>query len=213
MSGGFDAIYKIQTGRKVVALTFDIGWGGKTPGPVLDCLEKKGVNKVTFFLAADWPIKYPEIARRICSMGAEIGSHGHLHHNYTEYANEWIDEQVRTAEKNIFNVTRVKTSLIRTPNGVFNKRVLKKLHSMGYKTIHWSLDSFDWMNPGVDVIVQRVLFRSHPGAIILMHASDTAEQTADALPLIIDGLRARRYQFLTVSELIASHMAGSRTGP
>ncbi|MFC4765911.1 polysaccharide deacetylase family sporulation protein PdaB [Effusibacillus consociatus] len=197
------AIYKVQTDQKVVALTFDISWGEKTPGPVLDVLEKKGLKKATFFLSGPWTSTHPEIAKRIRTMGFEIGSHGHLHKNFSQYSNDWIHDQVKKAEEAIFDTTGVKTKLIRTPNGDFNKRVLEKLHSMGYTTIQWDTDSLDWKNPGVDTIVNRVLSKAHPGDIILMHASDSCKQTVEALPRIIDGLREKGYEFVTVTELIA----------
>lgn len=46
-------IYKVQTDKPVVALTFDISWGTKVPGPVLDILKEKDV-KSTFFLSGPW---------------------------------------------------------------------------------------------------------------------------------------------------------------
>lgn len=205
------AIYSVKTDKKVIALTFDISWGEKTPGPVLDVLEKKGVQKTTFFLSGPWTATHPEIAKRIKSMGYEIGSHGQAHKNFSEYSNEWIYDQVKKAEDAIYDVTGVKTKLIRTPNGNFNKRVLEKLHSMGYTTIQWDTDSLDWKNPGVDNIVNRVLTKAHPGDIILMHASDSCKQTDSALPKIIDGLRAKGYEFVTVSELISGVNVKSKT--
>ncbi|GAX88404.1 polysaccharide deacetylase family sporulation protein PdaB [Effusibacillus lacus] len=205
------AIYEVPTDKKVVALTFDISWGEKIPGPVLDVLEKKQLKKATFFLSGPWTSTHPEIAKRIKSMGYEIGSHGYKHDNFSRYDNNWIDDQVRKAEEAIYDVTGVKTKLIRTPNGDFNKRVLEKLHSMGYTTIQWGTDSLDWTNPGVDVIVNRVLSKAHPGDIILMHASDSCKQTVEALPQIIDGLREKGYEFVTVTELIAGTNAKSKT--
>jgi len=37
---------------------------------------------------------------------------------------------------------------------------------------------------------------------VLMHASDSCKQTHEALPVIIDRLRAEGYEFVTVSELL-----------
>ena len=99
--------------------------------------------------------------------------------------------------------TGKKPNLIRFPNGDFDKRVLKIADSLGYKTIQWDTDSRDWMNPGKDEIVKRVLTKAHPGDIVLLHASDSCRQTHEALPEIIDGLRSKGYEFVTVSELIS----------
>jgi polysaccharide deacetylase family sporulation protein PdaB len=198
------AIYKINTEKKIVALTFDISWGEKAPGPILDILEQKGVKKATFFLSGPWTTTHPEIAKRIKSMGFEIGNHGNKHDDFPKYPNEWIQEQVTKSEQSIYDVTGVKTNLIRTPNGAFDKRVISKLNTMGYTVVQWTTDSRDWMRPGADKIVERVVTKAVPGDIILMHASDSALQTIDALPRIIDGLKAKGYEFLTVSELLAN---------
>jgi peptidoglycan/xylan/chitin deacetylase (PgdA/CDA1 family) len=136
-------------------------------------------------------------------MGYEIGSHGNLHKDFSNYPDSWIREQVQIAEKSIYQVTGVRTRLIRTPNGDFNPRVLKCLNGMGYTVIQWNTDSLDWKNPGTQAIVSRVLNRVVPGDIILMHASDSSKQIVAALPQIIGGLRAKGYEFVTVSELLA----------
>ncbi|WP_339369248.1 polysaccharide deacetylase family protein [Paenibacillus elgii] len=197
------AIYNIETKQKRVALTFDIGWGSKVPGPVLGILRKKKVAQATFFLSAPWAARHPRLAHTIRSRGYEIGSHGDLHVNYTGHGNRWIHRQVKKAEGVIRKVTGVKPVLFRPPNGDLNARVVRKLRRLGYLTVHWSVDSLDWKKPGVNAIVRRVLNAVGPGDIVLMHASDSASQTAKALPKIIDRLRARGYRLLTVSNLLA----------
>ena len=196
------AVYKVDTDKKLVALTFDISWGNKTPEPVLKILKEKHVTKATFFLSGPWTLRHPEIAKSIKNMGFEIGNHGNLHKDFSNYPDSWIRQQVQLSEKAIKQVTNVKTTLIRTPNGDFNKRVIQCLNSMGYTVIQWNTDSLDWKNPGVSAITNRVLTRAVPGDIILMHASDSSKQITQALPQIIDGLRTKGYQFVTVSELL-----------
>lgn len=196
------AIYKVDTDKKLVALTFDISWGEKYAHPVLDVLAKKNVPQATFFLSGPWTSTHPDVVQRIAAMNYEIGSHGHKHKNFSEHSNEWIEEQVQLAEKAIIQVAGVKPNLIRTPNGDFNERVIKKLNDMGYQVIQWDTDSLDWMKPGVDKIIHRVVSRVHAGDIILMHASDSCPQTPEALPVIIDELRKKGYEFVSVTELI-----------
>ncbi len=196
------AIYKVDTDKKVLALTFDISWGNKYAHPILDVLGEKDVYNATFFLSGPWALKHQDIVRRIDDMGFEIGSHGWKHQNYSQFSNEWIRDQVKKAEDALYQITGQKTRLIRTPNGDFNERVIRTLNDLGYEVIQWDTDSLDWMKPGVDQIANRVLERAHPGDIILLHASDSCPQTQHALPRIIDGLRAKGYEFVTVSELI-----------
>lgn len=198
------AIYSVKTDKKIVALTFDISWGEERTGPILDVLEQKGIKKATFFLSSPWAESHPDIVKRIVDAGYEIGSHGHKHDNYSTLSEEQIRKQITTAHSILEKVTGKAPNLIRYPNGDFDKRVLRIAQELGYKSIQWDTDSHDWMNPGTEKIVNRVVSKAHPGDIILLHASDSCRQTHEALPQIIDQLREKGYEFVTVSELLAN---------
>jgi len=204
------AVYKVDTQEKKIALTFDISWGETRATPILDILKEKNVNKATFFLSSPWSQRHPDIVKRILKDGHEIGSHGHKHDNYTKYSEEEMRSQIGKAHTILTELTGKKPNLIRMPNGDFDKRVLRVAADMGYTVVQWDTDSKDWMNPGVDVIIKNVLSKAHPGDIVLLHASDSCKQTHLALPTIIDRLRAQGYQFVTVSELIAGSQVNSQ---
>ncbi|OEH86368.1 polysaccharide deacetylase family sporulation protein PdaB [Desulfuribacillus stibiiarsenatis] len=201
------AIYKVNTEQKMVALTFDISWGRKAPEPILNILEQKNAKAVTFFLSGPWARDNADLVRRMDQMGIEIASHGWKHVNYSKYDDEYIKEQMLLAHQTLLELTGKEPTLIRTPNGDFNKRTLKVAADMGYSVIQWDTDSKDWMRPGPDKIVENVLSKVHPGDIILLHASDSALQTIDALPRIIDGLREKGYKIVTVTQLIENATA------
>jgi len=204
MSSKFEPVYRVDTKKKRIALTFDIGWGGNVLKPVLQVLSANKVKKATFFLSSPWVVKRPDLARKIKTMGYEIGSHGQLHENYTEHSSKWISSEVILAGAAIRRVTGVQCRLIRTPNGDMNHRVTQLLGALGYRTIHWSVDSMDWMNPGVRSIIRNSTRKVKAGDILLLHASDSALQTARALPFIIRKLRMQGFEFVTVSELLRS---------
>jgi polysaccharide deacetylase family sporulation protein PdaB len=196
------AIYNVQTDKKLIALTFDISWGDKRPDPILQILEDKGVKKATFFLSSPWSESHTAIVDRIKKDGFEIGSHGHKHVNYSGLSDVDIRKQIQTADGILTELTGQKLNLIRMPNGDFDKRVLRIAGDLGYTVIQWDTDSLDWKNIGTDNIINRVVSKAHPGDIVLMHASDSCKQTHEALPVIIDQLRAKGYEFVTVGELI-----------
>ncbi|WP_274365190.1 polysaccharide deacetylase family sporulation protein PdaB [Paenibacillus thermotolerans] len=196
------AIFTVNTSKKMLALTFDISWGDKRAEPIIEVLQEKGVKKATFFLSAPWSESHPEIVKKIKDAGYEIGSHGYKHMNYSELKDDEIRKQIRMADGILTEVTGQRPKLLRLPNGDFDKRVLKIADELGYRTIQWGTDSLDWENPGVETIVNRVLSGAHPGDIVLLHASDSAKETHKALPEIIDKLRAKGYDFATVTELI-----------
>lgn len=194
-------VYEVKTDKKIVALTFDISWGNQTPMPVIEILKENNIQ-CTFFLSGPWVKQYPEIPLRIKEDGHEIASHGYRHINLSKLSKKEIKEEVMKAHNNIKEVTGVDAQLIRTPNGDYNDPVIQSIHECNYEAIQWSVDSLDWMNPGITSIIERVSKKVHPGAIILMHASDTCKQTTDALPAVIKNLKEQGYEFVTVSELL-----------
>jgi polysaccharide deacetylase family sporulation protein PdaB len=200
----------VKTSQKVIALTFDISWGEERTGPILDVLEQKKLKKATFFLSSPWAEAHPDLVKRIVDSGYEVGSHGHRHDNYSTYSEEQIRTQILKADQILTKLTGKKPNLIRFPNGDFDKRVLRIANQLGYKAIQWDTDSLDWMNPGKQKIIDRVVNKAHPGDIILMHASDSCQQTHEALPVIIDTLRDKGYTFVTVSELISGTQTNTK---
>ncbi|MVP02219.1 polysaccharide deacetylase family sporulation protein PdaB [Paenibacillus lutrae] len=201
-SGAPAAIYNVKTEKKQIALTFDISWGEVRTDPILDILEQKGVKNATFFLSSPWSKSHPDTVNRIVKSGYEIGSHGHKHVNYSSLGDEEIRKQIQTAHGVLEDITGKAPNLIRLPNGDFDKRVLSIADQLGYRVIQWDTDSLDWKNPGVDQIINRVVNKAHPGDIVLLHASDSCKQTHEALPAIIEQLRSKGYEFVTVSELM-----------
>lgn len=199
---GPSAVYSVQTDKKLVALTFDISWGEKRAEPILNILQEKGIRNATFFLSSPWSKTHPEIVDKIVKGGFEIGSHGHKHLNYSTLSDDEIRKQIQTAHQMLSDQTGKAPNLIRLPNGDFDKRVLRIANELHYTVIQWDTDSLDWKNIGTDNIINRVVSKAHPGDIILLHASDSVKQTHEALPVIIDQLKAKGYEFVTVSELM-----------
>lgn len=195
-------VQDVDTDKKIVALTFDISWGYETAPQVLDILKANQVQ-CTFFLSGPWVTQYPEIVQRIQADGHEIASHGHRHLNLTIFSKSEVKEEIMKAHHAIQEVSGESPHLIRTPNGDYNNNVMEAIQECHYQAIQWGTDSLDWMNPGVQIIVERVNKRLHPGDIILMHASDTCKQTSQALPAVINIIHSQGYEIVTVSELLA----------
>jgi peptidoglycan/xylan/chitin deacetylase (PgdA/CDA1 family) len=81
--------------------------------------------------------------------------------------------------------------------------VLDLARSLGMTTIGWNVDPRDWSLPGTRKIVSRVLRAVTPGAIVIMHdGGGPRDETAAAIPRIVEGLRARGLRPVTVPELL-----------
>ncbi|MBU9710766.1 polysaccharide deacetylase family sporulation protein PdaB [Evansella tamaricis] len=197
------AIYKVNAEDKRIALTFNISWGEERAIPILDTLKEHEIDNATFFISAAWAERHPEVVERMVEDGHEIGNHGFRHEHYTNWDDEKIKSDIQTSHRIIQEVTKEGPTYLRPPNGSFDERVLKIAENLNYDVIHWSIDSKDWENPGVDAIVENVTSQVTNGDIVLLHASDSAKQTKEALPQIIAELNEQGFKFTNVSDLIS----------
>ncbi|WP_100406032.1 polysaccharide deacetylase family sporulation protein PdaB [Bacillus solitudinis] len=201
---GPQAFYRAEIDTNQIALTFNLSWGEQRIGPILDVLEQREISNATFFVSASWAETYPDLVKNIKERGHSIGNHGYQYKSYTNWEDEKIKRDLRLSQQLLSDLTGQKTTLLRPPNGDFDKRVLKLAEGEGLNIIHWSVDSRDYENPGVDAIVTNVMSKTTPGDVLLFHASDSVKQTHKALPIIIDQLRDKGFDFSTVDELMAS---------
>jgi chitin deacetylase len=105
----------------------------------------------------------------------------------------------------MYEVTGVKTSLFRPPNGFLNNGLVDYALKRKDSVVLWSVDSGDWRGSRVTVeaLVNRVVEGVKPGGIVLMHdGGGDRSRTVQALPKIIDELTQRGYEFVSVPELL-----------
>ncbi|HYF91850.1 MAG TPA: polysaccharide deacetylase family sporulation protein PdaB [Symbiobacteriaceae bacterium] len=197
-------IYAAKTDQQVLALTFDISWGQAMAPKVLDVLKQENV-KATFFLSGPWAKNHEELVKRIKDDGHQIESHGQEHVDLNTLGREGAARNIGKAHAILQEMTGRAPTYIRPPNGAFSKESVQGAKDLGYATVIWSVDSLDWKNPGVETIINRSTKLIHPGAIVLMHASDSCKQTDQALPTVIRTLRQQGYQFLLLDPLIRQH--------
>ena len=189
----------------MVALTFDDGPDGVYTGMVLDVLKAYDVP-ATFFLIGQNVQKYPEVVQRIVGEGHVIGNHTWSHPRLTEIAANEIADQIVKTEDMLEAVTNLRTRLMRPPYGAVNLDTLEQLIELDYSIINWSVDSVDWRDQDVDLILINTLPHVRDGAIMLFHTArgigHNPTATAYALPELIETLRKQGYNFVTVDKLL-----------
>ncbi|WP_407308714.1 polysaccharide deacetylase family protein [Desulfosporosinus sp. SB140] len=207
-SGKLKPIYSATVNTQAIGLTFDISWGEKTAEPILDILKREGIH-ATFFLSSPWAEKHQALVQRMVKEGHEIGSHGNRHIDLNTLGAGEIENEISTSQQVLERVSGQKVRLIRAPNGAYDNKVISVANKLGYRVIQWSVDSLDWKRPGPDAVVNNVLngIRSGGGAkagdIILFHASDSAPDTIQALPTVIERLKLKGYTLMPVGKLLS----------
>jgi len=184
-----------------VALTFDDG-----PGPYTEQLV--GVlNRLhahaTFFAIGEEERYFSGGTRLELRSGDAVGDHTETHPMLATLSRHDQHEELLEQIARIELLGGPRPRLFRPPYGSFDATTFKELHAMRLLMVLWSTDTADYTLPGVQAIVQRALAGAHPGAIILMHdAGGNRQETIEALPAIIAGLRRRGLHPVTVPRLM-----------
>lgn len=188
--------YMAHTEEKVIALTFDDGPDPIDTPEVLDILKENNAH-ATFFVLGQAAKEYPDLVKRIAEEGNEIGNHSFSH----GFSKNQLSE-IRRTDETVYAAAGVHTVYYRPPGGLYTKGQLAAIKTNGQIVTLWSIDSRDWLNPGVSKIVRNVMSNAFPGAIILMHDGGYHRvQTVNALEPIISSLKNQGYRFVTLSEL------------
>ncbi len=196
---------KGNTGDYKIALTFDDGPDNLYTPMVLDILKKYNVP-ATFFLMGKRVENNPEIVKRILQAGHIIGNHSWSHIAFTKISRARVEEETSSTEKLIADITGKNTSLLRLPEGAISVDVVNELKDMGYKVIHWSVDSRDWLDRDVDQILINTLPNVQKDSIVLFHSAGGENQdlspTIKSLPEFIETMQMRGYKFVSLTELL-----------
>jgi peptidoglycan-N-acetylglucosamine deacetylase len=197
--GPYGVVWRVHTVHKEIALTFDDGpYPFYTP-VLLHVLDRSHVP-ATFFIVGRSAQEFPELVTRIVQSGDEIGNHTFNHYTLTSLRDDQIAYQIAADGALLSQFTGRPLSLFRPPHGRFNRHVVAIARDLGYHTIFWSAAADDVKDIPPEIITTRVMTEASPGGIILLHSGQY--RTIEALPGIIDGLRAQGYSFVTVSKLI-----------
>ncbi|MBQ6262469.1 MAG: polysaccharide deacetylase family protein [Clostridia bacterium] len=196
-------VSKIETGEKVVALTFDDGPHPRTTAEILDVLKDYGV-RATFFNVGENAVKRPELTAREVAEGHEVGNHTFTHINVKSLSAEKLKEQLIDTEDAITEAAGVKPTLFRPPEGKIGKEGESAAEELGYTVVLWSVDTRDWTHRTARAIAETVEDNVNDGDVILCHDFISGEShTAEALRIFIPKLLEEGYEFVTVSELIS----------
>lgn len=179
---------------------------------VVDELEARHVP-ATFFLSGKWVERYPGLTRRIAADPAfELASHSYAHRGFTAhcYALDPLPTGAMAADvdRSFAVLTPFgghQTRYFRFPGGCYDAAALRAVAPTHATVVQYDDVGDDPFNGDAAGIAARVLRQAHDGAIVVLHITKAnAPRTADALPSVIDGLRARGYRLVTLSDLLGA---------
>jgi len=194
---------------KVVALTFDAGANADGVPSILATLAGRQVPG-TFFLTGAFVDAFPTASQQIAA-AYPIGNHTQNHKDLTQLTTAGVQTEIRTGAAAIQRVTGVNPRpYFRFPYGAVNTRVIATVNAECYVPFRWTVDSWGWKGTAggmsADEVQRRVVGALQPGAIVLMHVGSNPDDgttfDANALPRIIDEIRAQGYTLVTLERVL-----------
>jgi peptidoglycan-N-acetylglucosamine deacetylase len=208
-----------------VAITFDDGPDPQWTPKILNVLKQKKAT-ATFFLIGIQTDKFSGLAKRIYAEGHTIGNHTFTHPDVSGISTGYMKVELNLTERLFASMMGIRATLMRPPYAIDEEpdtsdqvRPLEIPQEMGYITVGNRIDPNDWSdNPrrSAEQISAYVLSHLPPcklenlrcGNIILLHdGGGNRAETVRALPMIIDGIRAKGYEVAPVYELLGMQRA------
>ncbi len=204
-AGSFAEIIRGPRGKNEVTLTFDAGAEAECFDDLIAALERAHAN-ASFFITGRFTQQHADCAAEIAKHGHEIGNHTWSHLNLTQQSDDVVRDEILRAGRAIVRVSgESPRPRFRAPYSARDDRILKIAANLGYRSIQWTLDSLDGVEPtkSSQFLIDRITSKSDAdldGAILLMHVG--VRSTADALPAIIANLQGRGFHLVTISKLL-----------
>lgn len=199
---------------KAVALTFDMGGRVDPALDIMRWLIAHNVPATIFITGAMVESQNTDAGRQVLALVVahpelfELGNHSYSHPDFRELDAEAIRSELSRTEAAVSAAAPGLTMRprLRPPYGGVDDAVLAAVGAAGYsQTVLWDIDTVDWRpvsegGPTAAEMAAKVLGQAQGGSIVLMHLG--GYETLEALPAIVDGLRARGFALVRVSELV-----------
>jgi peptidoglycan/xylan/chitin deacetylase (PgdA/CDA1 family) len=195
-------------GSNSIALTFDDGPDPNFTPRVLEILAREKVP-AAFFVVGERAAAVPALVRAIASAGHIVGNHSHTHAwniNFAWHAR--LRHEVAACSEAIKSAIGKMPAFYRAPFGFKNPALGDVLQDAGLVCIGWQLRGFDAVGGSAESIARRLVLKAKAGGVLLLHDGAGLQGTSDrsatleALPMIIEGLRARGFEFKRLDDLL-----------
>ena len=198
-SGGVDC-------ANCVAITYDDGPGAET-NRLLDKLKAKNAH-ASFMVLAPSAEQHPELLKRMKAEGHTIGNHTKSHRQLNTLSPAQVSQEIDAGNAAIKKATGQNTRWVRPPYGATNATVDQVTRDKGVSQALWDVDTVDWKDRNSEHVCSSAVQGARAGSIVLMH--DIHPTTVDAADCVIDGLRAKGLEPVSLDRLLRTPVPGKR---
>ena len=189
-----------------VAITYDDGPGAET-NRLLDKLKAKNAH-ASFMVIAPSAEQHPELLKRMKAEGHTIGNHTKSHRQLNTLPYDQVSQEIDAGNAAIKKATGQRTRWVRPPYGATNATVDQVTRDKGVSQALWDVDTVDWKDRNSEHVCSSAVQGARAGSIVLMH--DIHPTTVDAADCVIDGLRAKGLEPVSLDRLLRTPVPGKR---
>ena len=183
-----------------IAITFDDGPIQGNTETILEILKSYNVA-AAFFCIGNRVMENPSLTKRIHEAGHLVGNHSYWHKaTFDLQSASKIAKELSDTDEAISKVIGLKPNFFRPPYGVTNPMVAKAVRMGGYKTIGWSVRSFDTVIKDGTVLLNRITKSLKGGDVILLH--DYSNTTLAILPALLDHITKLGLKIVRIDALL-----------
>ena len=194
-----ESVDRVSTEKPLVALTFDDGPRGPVSRRLM--LELNRLNtKATFFLVGRQIKQFPQFTTELWRSGHQLANHSYAHKAMDDGELWRFWQEVRDTDALIRQSGYKGPIHFRAPMGKKRLALPLVLALAQKKHILWDVNPHDYKNTAPELMIETVLQKVRPGSIVLLH---DRPNTVAALAGMVEGLRAKGYQLVTVDQLLA----------
>ncbi|MBN6206643.1 polysaccharide deacetylase family protein [Ralstonia pickettii] len=192
-------IYRGHPEKEMVSFLINVSWGKDHIPAILETLNEYQV-KGSFFIEGKWARENAELVKMIKENGHLIGNHAYNHPDMARINSAEITDQISKTNEILTAITSESPLFFTPPSGSFNDQVIQNATELDMETVLWTVDTIDWKNPSISVMISRVSNNIHPGAIILMHPTQVI---ADGLDELIALIKEKGYKIGRIDSLLS----------
>ncbi len=222
---------RIDSGRKVAALTFDAcELSSNSTGydyRIVDFLRRERIA-ATFFMGGKWMQSHPDRTKQIMACPFfEVGNHAWNHGNFALMDSAMARDQILWTQAQyeilrdelaakaalagvspaLMDAVPEEMTFFRLPYGRSSAGALRLLGSLGLRAIQWDVVAEQPGDNADPKAAEQCAARVEPGSILLFHVNSVPQNSHLLVERVVGLLRARGYDLVTVSALLTMGLA------
>jgi peptidoglycan-N-acetylglucosamine deacetylase len=202
-----EVILRLPTDARVVALTFDACEQHRAMRLDTGISDYLVAHRIPFtiFLSGRF---VEDNAAAVKALGAldfvELENHSFDHPNDMRRLDDAaVRDEIAKTDDEIARITGRRTAFFRFPAITYDARTLAVVEGLGFRAVHyrWEVGDPD-PHETANRIVREIQEGTRPGDIEIFHINGRGWHTAEALPRVVDELKADGYRFVLLRDYL-----------